>query len=178
MRQSRAIFFYRPRYLWVAFIFCLFGKIEPSRYWYGLVLLKRGREKVISICVHCWETCLIGRFNDLKLFLPTSKIKFFVTIVNSTAKSSFSNVLRFWLYDSYYSPLVTVKMCFPGSRKLLTWELLILFRMRKKAQGTDKSNDRFCWKTQLKGTCVYPSDIHTKDLKKKPSTQSSSFWSS
>ena len=48
----------------------------------------------------------------------------------------------FWLYNSDHLLLVTVLMDFPGDRKFLTSELLLLFLIRKKAHGVVKTNKR------------------------------------
>ena len=89
--------------------------------------------------------------------LSTTKMKFFVTIVNSTAKSSTFDMAGVSGYsERSHPPLVTAKIYFPGDRKPLTSELLL---MKKKAQG-----NRSCSKLQLKEH-TNSSCTHTKTLK-------------
>ena len=76
--------------------------------------------------------------------LPASKMKFFVMIVNSITKSPMLDVPGVSGYiNSYNLLLVTVQMYFPDVRKFLTWELFLLFLIRKKAHDAGKTNKRW-----------------------------------
>ena len=75
--------------------------------------------------------------------LPTSQMEFFVMIVNSNEKSWILIVPGFLFLSQLSSAFRYCADVLPyGDRKFLTWELLLLFLILKKAHSAGLTNKR------------------------------------